>query len=147
MVQSAIKGSQGNQQFLPKLIDNILNVSKTIPLQTAVLVALFGVQVTASTTASEANFNNLKNRIFKKVDLTKCLDDSLITYIPALSGQIELMRKVQDAPSCTETSKINNALFGIQSEIVDKDSPKCYSCSNMSKEEQHRRIASTDIEN
>ena len=84
-------GDRGNQQYLPQIIDDILKVSKFIPLWSAIMVPYFKKgRKTATSTCVESSFNNLKNRIFTANELPARVDDFVSKHIKAIDGSLKL---------------------------------------------------------
>lgn len=84
-------GVRGNQQYEPKLVDDILHLSDFIPMWTGIMVPHFGYgKETASSAIVESSFNDLKNRTCKNLNLPARLDDFLLTHIQNISGSMKL---------------------------------------------------------
>ena len=85
-------GDRGNQQYLPKIIDDFVKICKFIPLWTGIMLPFFGKGgKTVSSTCVESSFNNLKNRIFSAEELPARVDDFILKHIKAIDGSLKLL--------------------------------------------------------
>lgn len=84
-------GDRGNQQCVPDLSKDLLNICKNIPLWSAVMKPYFPFSpLIASSASVESNFNNIKHRTFGNMDLPLRMDDFLKVFIESNEGAARL---------------------------------------------------------
>jgi len=79
-------GDHANAQYIPDVIPFILKSLELLPLWSTVMCKAFKFPVElASSSASEASFNNVKHRIFKELPCR--VDDFVQSHLDSLEGQ------------------------------------------------------------
>lgn len=102
------EGDHDNSQYLPHIVDLCVNLSKKLPLWTAIMVPLFEYgSTTASSASVESSFNNLKKRVFSEKKLPIRADDFLSIHIKSLEGSmiISAAKKVDNRKGKQHTAE------------------------------------------
>lgn len=85
-------GEVDNLQYIPKLIPEIINLSKLLPLWTGIMIPFFpNSGSTASSAPVESNFNNIKNRAFSGSQLPVRVDNFITQHVNYLEGTMKLI--------------------------------------------------------
>lgn len=90
-------GDRGNQQYLPEIVDDILNSCKLLPLWSAIMAKYFPSSPTIGSSAPvESNFNNIKNRVFANKNLPIRIDKFTQILVKSNDGQAKLSTRKLD---------------------------------------------------
>lgn len=102
-------GNRGNQQCLSKFVDEILKISGTIPLWTAIMQQYYPkAPLIASSTAVESNFNNIKHVMFRNVELPIRVDEFVQRHIKAIDGTAKLIESSLNMNKKDIENTVNN---------------------------------------
>lgn len=85
-------GDRGNQQVLPEFVSEVLKISATLPMWTALMCQYYPFSKRiGSSASSESNFNQLKNRLFSDKQLPLRADDFVLEYVKRANGHLTLV--------------------------------------------------------
>jgi len=83
-----VEGEFDNAQYIPELVPLVVNSMKFFPCWSSIMVGIFGYgEKKISSSRVESNFNNLKNRVFKKKVMPIRVDnfvEKLVDYYKAI---------------------------------------------------------------
>lgn len=117
--ETGSKGLRGNQQWLPELVKDLLNLAPLIPLWTAVMVPYYGYgEKTAASSAVECSFKDLKNVLFREKQFPMRVDDFVFDHIRVTEGDMKLIgahKTMKDKIHLSETqAEADNATQGVK---------------------------------
>lgn len=85
-------GDHDNMQCVPDLCHEIIHLSKLLPLWSAIMNSHFTNSGNISSSATvESNIHDIKNRVFKNVELPARIDNFLLRHVEILQGTIILV--------------------------------------------------------
>ena len=88
---AVVDGDRDNLQFLPGLVPHVIRMACYLPLWTGIMVPHFqSNNSTASSAHVEAEFNNIKNGLFKHENLPTRVDRFIIRHLGYIEGNMRL---------------------------------------------------------
>jgi len=102
-------GDHDNMYFIPAVAPLVLNLCTYMPLWSGIMCKAFKYGDIPATSASiESQFNDLKNRVLKHVNMPMRIDDFLKLHIQSINGTMKLMNsKINKIP--LEDTNINQS--------------------------------------
>ncbi|XP_048513396.1 uncharacterized protein LOC125501447 [Athalia rosae] len=125
------KGNRDNAHFLPSLVVRVLRDFKWFPLWSCICQAHFSYgRVPASSATVEADFNNIKTRVFGASNLPIRADLFVMRHLDYINGRVKIVDAKIQANEMMKDQKTNT---DIQGKTKDTDTPTCPACDGNDK--------------